>query len=52
MGLFVIVSYIYISLLTTSIGLYLSTNVHKARAKLQLIIYIRKYVFRNSILVH
>lgn len=51
MGLFVIVSYIY-SLLTTSIGLYLSTNVHKARAKLQLIIYIRKYVFRNSILAH
>ena len=52
MGIFVIVSYLYFSLLTTSIGFYLSINVHKTRAKLQLIIYIRKYVFRNSILVH
>lgn len=51
MGIFVINRY-YVLVITTSIGLYLSINVHKARAKLQLIIYIRKYVFRNSILVH
>ena len=52
MGLFVIVSYIYIFVAYNFYWTLSSINVHKARAKLQLIIYIHKYVFRNSILVH
>lgn len=51
MGIFVINRY-YVLVITTSCGLHLSIIAQNARAKLQLFIYIRKYVFRNSILVH